>query len=97
MRKGGGIDHICRIVSTSALSMPSFFTGLLLVFVFYYILGIAPAPLGRLPPMAFPPPERTGFMIIDAVLARDWTVFPRGRRRISSCRHSRWRSPPWDL
>ncbi len=74
MRKGGGTDHICRIVSTSALSMPSFFTGLLLVFIFYYVLGIAPAPLGRLPPMAFPPPERTGFMIIDAILARDWPV-----------------------
>lgn len=72
--KGGAIDHVCRLVSTSALAMPAFFTGLLLVFVFYYLLGLAPAPLGRLAPMAFPPPERTGFMIIDATLARDWAV-----------------------
>jgi peptide/nickel transport system permease protein len=65
---------MCRLVSTSALAMPAFFTGLLLVFVFYYLLGLAPAPLGRLAPMAFPPPERTGFMLIDATLAGDWAV-----------------------
>jgi ABC-type dipeptide/oligopeptide/nickel transport system permease component len=74
MRKGSGIDHIARMASTTALSLPSFFTGLLLVFVFYYLLGVAPAPLGRLAPMGFPPPERTGFIIVDAILARDWTT-----------------------
>ena len=74
MRKGSGIDHVARMVSTTALSLPSFFTGLLLVFVFYYLLGIAPAPLGRLAPMSFPPPERTGFMLIDAALVRDWAT-----------------------
>ena len=74
MRKGSGIDHITRMVSTTALSLPSFFTGLLLVFVFYYLMGIAPAPLGRLAPMSFPPPERTGFMVLDAALAGDWAT-----------------------
>jgi len=74
MRKRSGIDHIARMVSTTALSMPSFFTGLLLVFVFYYLLGVAPAPLGRLAPMGFPPPERTGFMIVDAILSGDWAA-----------------------
>jgi peptide/nickel transport system permease protein len=74
MRKGRGIDHVARMVSTTALSLPSFFTGLLLVFAFYYLMGIAPAPLGRLAPMSFPPPERTGFMILDAALARDWAA-----------------------
>src|SRR6202045_1024034 len=73
-QKGSAMDHVCRLVSTSALAMPAFFTALLLVFLFYYLLGLAPAPLGRLAPMAFPPPERTGFMIIDASLARDLAV-----------------------
>ena len=74
MRKGSSIDHIARMVSTTALSLPSFFSGLLLVFVFYYLMGIAPAPLGRLAPMSFPPPERTGFMVLDAALAHDWAA-----------------------
>ena len=30
------------------MSLPVFFTGLILVYVFYYLLGWAPAPLGRL-------------------------------------------------
>ena len=42
------IDHACRVVATAGVSLPVFFTGLLLVYVFYYLLGWAPAPLGRL-------------------------------------------------
>jgi ABC-type dipeptide/oligopeptide/nickel transport system permease component len=78
LHKGHVVDHACRTVSTAALSMPSFFTGLLLVFVFYYLLGLAPAPLGRIAPMGFPPPERTGFVLIDAILVRDWPGFRDG-------------------
>jgi ABC-type dipeptide/oligopeptide/nickel transport system permease component len=47
-RPGSWIDHACRMVSTAGVSLPVFFTGLLLVYVFYYLLGWAPAPLGRL-------------------------------------------------
>ena len=39
---------LCRVVTTAGVSLPTFFTGLLLVYVFYYLLGWAPAPLGRL-------------------------------------------------
>src|SRR5437660_2356097 len=42
------LDHCCRVVSTAGVSVPVFFTGLLLLYVFYYLLGWAPAPLGRL-------------------------------------------------
>jgi ABC-type dipeptide/oligopeptide/nickel transport system permease component len=72
LRKGSIIDHISRLISTTALSMPSFFTGLLLVFIFYYLLGLAPAPLGRIDPLSFPPPERSGLMVLDALLAGDY-------------------------
>lgn len=75
LRKGRAIDHLSRLVSTTALSMPSFFSGLLLVFVFYYLLGVAPAPLGRVDPMGFPPTERTGFLLVDAVLSADGPGF----------------------
>ncbi|MET0443798.1 MAG: ABC transporter permease [Pseudorhodoplanes sp.] len=75
LRKGQFIDHVCRLVSTTALSMPGFFTGLLLVFIFYYLIGVAPAPLGRISPMAFPPPDRTGFLLIDSAIAGDWSGF----------------------
>ncbi len=48
MRPGSLVDHLCRIITTAGVSLPTFFTGLLLVYVFYYLLGLAPAPLGRL-------------------------------------------------
>ncbi|MFZ3361563.1 MAG: ABC transporter permease, partial [Xanthobacteraceae bacterium] len=48
VRQGSWIDHTCRIVATAGVSLPVFFTGLLLVYLFYFQLGWAPAPLGRL-------------------------------------------------
>src|SRR5258708_26884567 len=48
MRPGSLVDHACRIVSTAGVSLPVFFTGLILVYVFYYLRGWAPAPLRRL-------------------------------------------------
>jgi ABC-type dipeptide/oligopeptide/nickel transport system permease component len=69
------IDHTCRIVSTAGVSLPVFFTGLILVYVFYYLLGYAPAPLGRLGVFFSAPAHVTGFYLIDSLIARDWEVF----------------------
>ena len=64
------IDHACRVVATLGVSLPVFFTGLILVYVFYYQLGWAPAPLGRLDVFFDPPPQVTGFYLIDSLIAR---------------------------
>ena len=72
---GSFIDHACRIVTTAGVSLPVFFTGLILVYVFYYLLGWAPAPLGRLDVFASPPPTVTGFYLIDSLIAGDGEVF----------------------
>ena len=75
VRQGSWIDHLCRIVVTAGVSLPVFFTGLLLVYVFYFLLGWSPAPVGRLDAYATPPPTITGLFTIDALLARDWETF----------------------
>ena len=69
------LDHACRIVSTAGVSLPVFFTGLILVYVFYYQLGWAPAPLGRLDVFFTEPPHVTGFYLIDSLIARDPETF----------------------
>lgn len=74
-RPGSWIDHACRVVTTAGVSLPTFFTGLLLVYVFYYQLGWAPAPLGRLDLFSSPPPAATGSYLIDSVLAGDGETF----------------------
>jgi peptide/nickel transport system permease protein len=70
-RPGSVFDHASRVLTTAGVSLPIFFTGLVFVYVFYYRLGWAPAPLGRLDAFATPPAKITGFFLLDATLARD--------------------------
>ena len=72
---GSIVDHLCRVIATAGVSLPVFFTGLILVYVFYYLMGIAPAPLGRLDIFYSPPPQVTGFYLIDSLIAGDRDVF----------------------
>jgi dipeptide transport system permease protein len=75
LRPNSWVDHLCRVVATAGVSLPTFFTGLLLVYVFYYLLGWAPAPLGRLDAFSSPPPHVTGFYLIDSLIAGDGETF----------------------
>jgi ABC-type dipeptide/oligopeptide/nickel transport system permease component len=74
-RPGSWIDQLCRIVTTAGVSLPTFFTGLLLAYVFYFLLGWAPSPLGRLDPMFSPPATVTGLYLVDAALAGDGAMW----------------------
>ena len=75
-REGSLADHLCRSTVTVAAAFPTFFVALLLVYVFYYLLRIAPEPLGRLNDVYFEaPPGLTGFYLIDAAVAGEWTTF----------------------
>lgn len=71
-RPGTWVDHLCRVIVTAGVSMPTFFTGIVLIYVFYYLAGWAPSPLGRLDFIYLSPPHVTGFYLIDAALAGDW-------------------------
>jgi peptide/nickel transport system permease protein len=75
VKQGSWIDHACRMVATAGVSLPVFFTGLLLVYVFYFRLGWSPAPLGRLDVFYSAPPPVTGFYLIDSSIARDFGLF----------------------
>jgi peptide/nickel transport system permease protein len=75
VKQGSWIDHTCRVVATAGVSLPVFFTGLLLVYVFYFLLGWAPAPLGRLDVFFTAPPQVTGFYLIDSLTAGDFQTF----------------------
>jgi peptide/nickel transport system permease protein len=74
-RPGSIVDHACRVLATAGVSLPVFFTGLILVYVFYYLLGWAPAPLGRLDVFYSAPPQVTGFYLVDSAVAGDWEVW----------------------
>jgi dipeptide transport system permease protein len=75
LRPGSWVDHLCRMLATSGVSMPVFFAGLLWIWLFYYMLGWAPAPLGRLDVFSSPPPHVTGFYTLDSLFAGDLATF----------------------
>lgn len=74
LRPGSLVDHAVRLVVTLGVSMPTFVTGLLLIYVFYVLAGVVPEPIGRLDPFLFEPARVTGFLTIDALLAGDRRV-----------------------
>ncbi|MFN4087775.1 MAG: ABC transporter permease [Alphaproteobacteria bacterium] len=74
-RPDSWIDHLCRFVVTAGVSLPTFFTGLALVYVFYYQLGWAPPPMGRLDILSLPPAHLTGFYTVDALIAGNFAAF----------------------
>ena len=80
---GSWIDHVCRVAATAGVSLPTFFTGLLLAYVFYFLLGLAPSPLGRLDVIYSAPPAVTGFYLIDSLIARDLELFAASARQIA--------------
>jgi len=68
------IDHLSRVLSLVGVSMPVFWTGLVLLLVFYFKLGWFPEP-GRLDVMLIEPDRITGVLMVDSVIAGDWEVF----------------------
>ena len=61
-----------RFFCALGVCVPTFVSGLLLIYVFYYLLGLAPDPTGRVDIFASLPPRRTGFLLIDFLLAGDF-------------------------
>ena len=74
-RPNSWLDHLCRLLVTAGVSLPTFFTGLFLVYIFYYLLGWSPSPLGRLDILYLSPPPVTGFYSLDSLLAGDQETF----------------------
>lgn len=72
LQPGSIIDHAVRLICTLGVCVPTFVSGLLLIFIFYYALGWAPDPTGRIDIFAAMPPEITGFLLVDFALVGDW-------------------------
>lgn len=78
------VDHLSRVFSLVGASMPVFWVGLLVIFVFYGQLGWAPAPLGRIDSDLRPPTHVTGMYVLDSLLSGDMAALG------SSVQHLVW-------
>jgi peptide/nickel transport system permease protein len=73
-RPGGIIDRIGQFVTRLGISLPDFWIGLILIYIFFYNLKWLPAPLGRLAPDIPPPPQVTGLLVVDSLLIGNWAA-----------------------
>jgi peptide/nickel transport system permease protein len=67
IKSGKFIDQLTRVISLLGASMPPFWSGLLLLFVFYYKLGWVPGP-GRINSRVGAPESVTGLFVFDSLL-----------------------------
>lgn len=74
VRKGSLFDRAAWTVSLLNASLPPFWTGLVVLFLLYYHLGLMPGP-GRLDPRMTAPATVTGLYTLDALIAGNWTAF----------------------
>lgn len=65
------VDHVTRVFSLIGASMPVFWLGLMVIFIFYNRLGVEPAPLGRIAQHVNPPTTITGLFVLDSLLSGD--------------------------
>lgn len=72
--RDSAIDQAARLFSLFGSSVPIFWLGLALLFVFSVHYQLLPGP-GRLDPRLTPPASVTGFMVIDTLLAGNLAAF----------------------
>jgi peptide/nickel transport system permease protein len=64
-------DQFSRVFALGGVTLPVFYTALLLLGIFYFKLGVLPGP-GQLGVYTTPPPRITGMVAVDSLLAGDW-------------------------
>ena len=68
------IDNIIRIVSYLGVVTPSFVFAIIFVLIFGYLWPIFPT-MGRLSRYLSFPPNHTGLLLIDSIIAGEWETF----------------------
>src|SRR6266851_1489671 len=73
-RRGIG-DKVLFVYGMLSGSIPDFWLGLILIFLFFSTLGWLPGPIGRLDPVVETPPMVTGMYTVDALISGRWDSF----------------------
>jgi ABC-type dipeptide/oligopeptide/nickel transport system permease component len=72
LHRGSATDNITRMVSLIGYSIPTYFLGLAMLLIFFFVLNWAPPGMGRISLLLTPPPRITGSYALDALLVGDF-------------------------
>ena len=75
LHRGSRRDSAIQQLSIFSAATPVFWLGLVLIYVFYARLNIAPPPVGQLSTNVEPPRTITHLLTVDALLTLNWGVF----------------------
>jgi peptide/nickel transport system permease protein len=71
-RQRNTLARIAEFYGLVAGGLPDFWLALILIYVFYNLLGWVSSPIGRIDVLLVPPRTITGFYTIDGVIDGDW-------------------------
>lgn len=71
----GWRDQVANLFGTVGVATPSFWLGLVLIYVFFYSLRVLPGPEGRLDLGMTPPARITGLYLLDSLLTGNLATF----------------------
>ena len=72
--RGKAADRYTRVVISLIQAIPDFLLALVLIYLVFFLLGWAPAPVGRFELTERAPSAVTHFMVLDAAISRDWRL-----------------------
>jgi peptide/nickel transport system permease protein len=70
-----GPDRLSKGLVTLLQVIPDFLLGLVLIYLLFYTWGALPSPTGQLGLLDTAPPDVTGAVMVDALIAGDWSAF----------------------
>ena len=73
--RGGAMDGVTRVAVSILQSLPDYVFALTMIYVFFYLAGVAPAPIGQLPMRMQVPDGPSGVALIDGLLRGDLATF----------------------
>jgi ABC-type dipeptide/oligopeptide/nickel transport system permease component len=75
IRGGGLLDRLTSGYGLLAGAFPDFWLGLVLSYIFFFVLGWLPGPTGRVPTGVVVPDRITGMHTVDTLLVGDFETF----------------------